>query len=142
MTNLYRVWLLLLVPLLQKVPLIQGVEGSSSSSRSWTRLQQPFLWKGPRGGAAVVNPAATAAVNQTTTANITFTAPLSQQQSSSSLSDDNTNKELAILKADIELLSTILAETVQRSNPKIHDLYEQFRQDGLARYVLFQSFYC
>jgi hypothetical protein len=90
---------------------------------SWTPLPAFFS----RGGATAN---AAAPVNkEVKTSNSSITAPLSQQSSSTETED------LKVLKADIELLSTILAETVQRSNPKIHDLYEQFRRDGLTRYV-------
>ena len=34
---------------------------------------------------------------------------------------------------DIQLLSDILADTVNRNSPRIHDLYLQFRKYGLTR---------
>jgi hypothetical protein len=109
---------------------------------SWAPSSGAFLPLSSRGGATATTTSSSSSAtepkkdsNLVKTSNNTITAPLSQQSSSTETED------LIVLKEDIELLSTILAETVKRSNPKIHDLYEQFRRDGLTRYVAFPLLY-
>jgi hypothetical protein len=95
----------------------------------------PFLSKA-RGGASKAAPAP---VTEEEIKKIKSGVPLSQQAAL-------TEKESPLVE-DIELLSAILAETVNRVNPKIHDIYTQFRKYGLQRYVLgqrwenFQKYY-
>ena len=43
-----------------------------------------------------------------------------------------TDREAPLMN-NIQLLSDILADTVKRGNPRIHDLYQDFRQLGLDR---------
>ena len=93
---------------------------AGKSSPSQFALQPSFLSK-PRGGAAaktLPKPEDEASIRK-------IGAPLSQQASL-------TEKEAPLVE-DIELLSDILAETVKRVNPKIHDIYTKFRKLGLAR---------
>jgi len=52
-------------------------------------------------------------------------APMSQK---ATLTDTD-----APLVEDIQLLNDILAETVSRVNPRVHDLYKKFRLYGLTR---------
>lgn len=82
-------------------------------------LHRSFFLK-PRGGSAAAKP-----ISKSESNTRKIGAPLSQQA-------ELTEKE-ASLVADIELLSDILAETVERVNPKIHDIYTKFRALGLAR---------
>ena len=80
---------------------------------------QPFLLQ-PRGGGSRV-----IAKNEEESSTHTVSEPLTQKASL-------TDKDLPLVQ-DIELLSSILAETVKRGNPRIHELYTKFRQYGLAR---------
>lgn len=57
----------------------------------------------------------------------------SSKLSGEQLSNSPTSQREAPLLADIELLSGILSELVNREDPKVHDLYENFRALGLER---------
>ena len=81
---------------------------------------QPFLLQARGGGASRVM-----AKGEAETATNTVSEPLTQKASLTDKDDP--------LVQDIELLSNILAETVKRGNPRIHELYTRFRQYGLAR---------
>ena len=75
--------------------------------------------KPPRGGSRIL------AKDQQENETFKVSEPLSQKAVL-------TDKEAPLVE-DIQLLSDILAETVQGVNPRVHDLYTKFRQYGLAR---------
>ena len=101
-----------------------SVTATADGSPSFTRKLhlQPFLLLKTRGGGAASR---VMAKGEAETASNTVSEPLTQRASL-------TEKDDPLVK-DIELLSSILAETVKRGNPRIHELYTQFRQYGLAR---------
>lgn len=80
----------------------------------------PFLLKARGGG-----PTKVVAKNDEETAGRSVGAPMAQKV--------NVTKDELPLVEDIDYLSGILAETVNRVNPKIHDVYTKFRQYGLKR---------
>lgn len=80
------------------------------------------LAKLPPGGSRLI------AENESETESLEVSLPLSQAAHLDPLTHS------PLLK-DIELLSDMLAEVVDRENPKVHDLYCQLRQCGLDRYV-------
>lgn len=55
-------------------------------------------------------------------------APLSQ------VVEPDTIRDAPLLR-DVEMLSDMLAEVVDRDSPKVHDLYTRFRRHGLNRSV-------
>lgn len=74
-----------------------------------------------RGGSRII-----AADGAKETDEMDVSVPLSQ----AATVDDLT--ELTLMR-DIQMLSDILAEVVERENPQVHDLYCQMRQLGLER---------
>lgn len=66
------------------------------------------------------------AADATETVDMEVSVPLSQ----AATVDDMTE---ATLMRDIQMLSDILAEVVERDNPQVHDLYCQMRELGLER---------
>ena len=85
---------------------------------------QPFLSKARGGAASKTLPKNTNEEEGLPTAP-KIGIPLSQQAAL-------TDKETPLIE-DIQLLSDILAETVKRVSPKIHDIYTEFRALGLTR---------
>lgn len=81
---------------------------------------QPFLLQARGGSASRVM-----AKGEVETTSNKASEPLTQKASL-------TKKDDALVN-DIELLSSILAETVKRGSPRTHELYTRFRQYGLAR---------
>lgn len=78
----------------------------------------PKLPVSPGGGTRIL------AENEQETADMEVSVPLSQ---AATLDVDST------LMEDIQMLNDILTELVEKENPKVHDLYCQFRQLGLDR---------
>ena len=69
-----------------------------------------------------------------TSSSTSNTKPSSSSSSSLSPTEENDNLEVdEKLMKDIEMLSNILSEIVQRENPHVHNLYNQFRRHGLDR---------
>lgn len=66
------------------------------------------------------------AADEKETKEMDVSVPLSQAATVDNLTNST-------LMRDIQMLSDILAEVVERDNPKIHDLYCQMRQLGLER---------
>ena len=62
-----------------------------------------------------------------------------QQESTTHLVSEPLSQKVAVSEEekpiidDIQLLSDILADTVKRGNPRVHELYTKFRKYGLAR---------
>lgn len=107
--------------------LLLALAASSASAKAGNSrgfALQPFLAKA-RGGATRTPPKNDDKPNDDKPKKEKVGVPLSQQTTL-------TEEEKPLLE-DIETLSAILAETVNRVNPKIHDIYAQFRAYGLTR---------
>jgi hypothetical protein len=76
----------------------------------------------PSGG----GPSRIIAADEKETQDMEVSVPLSQ----AAILDNLTN---STLMRDIQMLSDILAEVVERENPQVHDLYCQMRELGLER---------
>jgi len=74
----------------------------------------------PSGGSRIL------AVDEKETKNMEVSVPLSQAATVDDLTEST-------LMRDIQMLSDILGEVVERENPQVHDLYRQMRQLGLER---------
>jgi hypothetical protein len=90
-----------------------GTEGNFGLSR------QPFSLS--RGGGA----SRILAKDEEESTTHTVSEPLSQKVAL-------TKKEEPLIE-DLQLLTDILADTVKRGNPRVHELYTKFRKYGLAR---------
>ena len=94
------------------------------------KLNLPFLKRGG-GNPALLVSAVTAqklSVTEDATDSLDVSIPLSQAPTLVQGRDGP-------LMRDINMLTDILADIVQRENPRIHDLFEEFRGYGVERYV-------